>query len=406
MRGTVQLPTVEVRLPIKLADMVDKKSITKTTKTYVLADVDYTEASKVRDRLQADLAAKGIKPPEVKRLRKALDVVRPALRAVAEQTSDVTSFSLEQHPIGALVPPMTKAEVRDLTKSIKEQGFLPAHPIIVHDGQILDGWHRYLAANKLKVVPVFKDYVGSDPAGFVMSVNLHRRHLTDDQRSVIAGQLASVDKKMTTAQAAAAVNVRARKAGQARRVANASPALAEAVRLGQIKLSDAARVKDDDELIKRLNDEEITVEDVIAEAVRRGQAKRVPAVKLSLDGSEAWEHFDVVFDANGESIGEAYVRPLPTPLEDIDTNPILEKIAEVTDWSLEKKVVRAGLRDHCEPREVQALFRDFEGVDPSPDMSRSKLDIAVANHLIEWFASAEDDEDDEGDEDAEEADDE
>jgi hypothetical protein len=42
------------------------------------------------------------------------------------------------------------------------------------------------------VIPVFVDYPGDDPEGYVLRANLHRRHLTISQRAIIAADMADM----------------------------------------------------------------------------------------------------------------------------------------------------------------------------------------------------------------------
>ncbi len=48
-------------------------------------------------------------------------------------------------------------------------------PIMLYEGKVLDGWHRYQACLKAGAKPRSEPYSGSDPAAYVCSVNLHRR---------------------------------------------------------------------------------------------------------------------------------------------------------------------------------------------------------------------------------------
>jgi len=41
----------------------------------------------------------------------------------------------------------------------------------------------------LKCEPVVKEYTGDDPIGFVLSANLHRRHLNESQRAMVGAKL-------------------------------------------------------------------------------------------------------------------------------------------------------------------------------------------------------------------------
>ena len=63
-------------------------------------------------------------------------------------------------------------------------------PIVFLDGAILDGRNRYMCARELLIEYPRVEFDGEDPLGFVISHNLHRRHLTESQRA-IAGKRAA-----------------------------------------------------------------------------------------------------------------------------------------------------------------------------------------------------------------------
>jgi hypothetical protein len=50
---------------------------------------------------------------------------------------------------------------------------------------ILDGGNRYRALCELGVAPVIIEYTGTNPTQFILSSNLHRRHLTQGQAAAI-----------------------------------------------------------------------------------------------------------------------------------------------------------------------------------------------------------------------------
>jgi hypothetical protein len=61
---------------------------------------------------------------------------------------------------------------------------------VLWEGQILDGRNRLAACDLAGVVPVFKALAHCpDPVAYVLSANLHRRHLTDDDRALCAAQM-------------------------------------------------------------------------------------------------------------------------------------------------------------------------------------------------------------------------
>jgi ParB-like chromosome segregation protein Spo0J len=97
---------------------------------------------------------------------------------------------LPHHPLSNDYPMMSEAEIDALAEDIKENG--QREPITVYQGQILDGRNRDEACHRAGVDPVTVEYTGDDPAAFVTSANLHRRHLKQAQKQeVIAKVLAA-----------------------------------------------------------------------------------------------------------------------------------------------------------------------------------------------------------------------
>ena len=85
-----------------------------------------------------------------------------------------------RHPLSHAYPGMSKAEFRSLVRSMQDNGFDPRFPIQVYDEQIIDGWHRYSAALKAGVKPIFQEWQG-DPdnlRAFITYANSTRRHLS------------------------------------------------------------------------------------------------------------------------------------------------------------------------------------------------------------------------------------
>jgi len=91
---------------------------------------------------------------------------------------------MQFHQIADLFPLMEGEQFRNFVADIKENGLI--NPIYIYEGQILDGRNRYNACLKLGIEPRYVKYTGDDPVGFVISKNLHRRHLNAYQRAKIA----------------------------------------------------------------------------------------------------------------------------------------------------------------------------------------------------------------------------
>lgn len=91
-------------------------------------------------------------------------------------------MTLQQHPLSAAFPAMSDSDYQALKDDIENNG--QREPIIVHEGMVLDGWHRYCACTELGIKPQqFTFGEDDDPVAFVLSHNLHRRHLTASQRA-------------------------------------------------------------------------------------------------------------------------------------------------------------------------------------------------------------------------------
>jgi ParB-like chromosome segregation protein Spo0J len=88
------------------------------------------------------------------------------------------------HHLATLVPEMLPDEYRALVADVRAHGLL--EPIVLFQGQVLDGRHRYRACLETGTESRFKPFEGDDPLGFVVSANLQRRHLTSSQRAVLA----------------------------------------------------------------------------------------------------------------------------------------------------------------------------------------------------------------------------
>ena len=100
------------------------------------------------------------------------------------------SEALTFHEYADIFPILPLEELDTLAADIKANGLLES--ITLYEGKILDGRNRWLACASTAVEPRFLQYTGDDPLGFVVSKNLHRRHLGETQRMVVAARLANM----------------------------------------------------------------------------------------------------------------------------------------------------------------------------------------------------------------------
>jgi len=89
------------------------------------------------------------------------------------------------HPAATLFPMMDEVALQALADDIREHG--QREPVILYRGAVLDGRNRLRACELAGVEPQFvtRDDVES-PTTFVLSLNLHRRHLTPVQCAALA----------------------------------------------------------------------------------------------------------------------------------------------------------------------------------------------------------------------------
>jgi hypothetical protein len=95
---------------------------------------------------------------------------------------------LEPHPLATLFPPLSEEALAELGRDIALHGQL--EPIVLHQRKILDGVNRYKACRRMNRRPWTTEFnqeiVKRTPEEYVISANVHRRHLTPAQRAAVA----------------------------------------------------------------------------------------------------------------------------------------------------------------------------------------------------------------------------
>ncbi len=87
---------------------------------------------------------------------------------------------------------MPHKEFAQLRSDISKHGLRV--PIVLHNGQVLEGWHRCRACCETGTEIRTEEFTGDERAAlaFVLSINLARRHLTTSDRALIAARLATL----------------------------------------------------------------------------------------------------------------------------------------------------------------------------------------------------------------------
>jgi hypothetical protein len=130
---------------------------------------------------------------------------------------------LRVHPACELFPMMTPAELKELGADIKAAGGLK-HPIVLwrnEDGEysLLDGRNRLdaMEAAKIKVAKDIEAVLAkmnvaiqeapTDPYEYVISVNLHRRHLTAERKRDMIAEVLKARPELSDRAVASKANV-------------------------------------------------------------------------------------------------------------------------------------------------------------------------------------------------------
>lgn len=82
--------------------------------------------------------------------------------------------------------------IADIAKDMTNNGFREDRPIVLYEGSILDGRHRYEAAIDAGVDPIYVEYQGTreDAINYVTSENVNRRHLKNEEKEYFYIKLA------------------------------------------------------------------------------------------------------------------------------------------------------------------------------------------------------------------------
>lgn len=162
-------------------------------------------------------------------------------------------MTLEFHSLCLALPDMSAEAFQALVEDIRANGL--RHDVVLHEGLILDGRHRYRACLECGIEPRFVTFDGGDPLAFVISENVTRRHLNESQRAMVASRLANrpvgrtvnsanlQNKIVTRDQAAKLLSVSDRTIANAARVREQGvPELIAKVDGGAITVHEAAKI--------------------------------------------------------------------------------------------------------------------------------------------------------------------
>ena len=213
------------------------------------------------------------------------------------------------HPAADVWPMLVGDDLDALASDIAENG-LQNPLVLTPDGLLLDGRNRLAACKMVDVAPTFETFDG-EPLAFIVSANLHRRHITKGQQAMCVAMMYPEPKRGMHADPSPIKGLGFGKMhlSRARTVLAADVHEAEKVRDGSLSLTAAyetvhaaiARRKADQEAMERLRShpdliewvlESVTAgEHTVSEGLRllamdEGDRERVRSGGISIDEGE------------------------------------------------------------------------------------------------------------------------
>lgn len=234
-------------------------------------------------------------------------------------------MSVRMHPVTELFPPMSDEEFRALVEDIRQHG--QREPVTLWRGQVIDGRNRVRACQELDCAIRTRVWNGaeSDLVGYVVSLNLRRRHLNESQRALVADRianmrqgertdLASIEARLSQSDAAALLNVSRASVQRAHEVTERAPDLVPAIERGEMTVTQATRAIRDRKREERREE-------------NRAKVAAVPSPTTVVAGARfatividpPWDYGD---EGDAELFGRGYPDYATMPIEEIRALPV------------------------------------------------------------------------------------
>jgi N6-adenosine-specific RNA methylase IME4 len=279
---------------------------------------------------------------------------------------------LKIHPAAELIPVMSEGEQAELTKDIADNGQKEAIDLL--EGKILDGRHRYASCVKLGIEPKTRTWSGADAIDYVLSKNLHRRHLNESQRAMIvvkAGLMRALEAKALERKKAAGGDKRLAPRGAKRSAeperkptmnGKAAKAAGVIVGVGTRSIERAKMI-----MAKRPELEPLISTGKITVKQAEKQIRREEQIKLAREYRPPEGQFEVIcvdwpWEYDDAQDGAGMNRGLPYPPMPIDQIcASIEKLPVAENCALFAWVTNPILLDPAAWAVVYAKLRDFWG---------------------------------------------
>jgi hypothetical protein len=302
----------------------------------------------------------------------------------------------EDHPLAAAFPMMEGEDLMDLVADVRERGL--RQRIILYQDKVLDGRNRLRACIGAGVRPRFEFYAGDDPVGYIVSLNLRRRHLDASQRAMVAARLATLKlgwnqytkegariQAPSQKKAAAMFNV-GRDSVQKGRVVveRGSSDLQRAVDSGRISISAAAAIAlaDKDSQVRVLAMADHDIVDEAARIKRKGQVTKA-ARKLSDSRADLFSGLDIKIRADAKKHLDAIIESAVQALHQLD------RIVADAMWKLDLggRAVKGGQKRYLKeveamPTRIKKLLNEFAAAAQSAPKAESTRPQGPRRHGV------------------------
>ncbi len=176
--------------------------------------------------------------------------------------------TLPIHPALASFPEQPEHEIARLAIDVKKSG--QVNPVVLCDGQVLDGRARLVACDRAGVKPTFFTYDGDDPVAFVVAANAGRQ-MTPGQRALAAARAAQAWKARSVSAETDAVS--------AETDSRASDRAAQAFGISRATVFRAERLLGDEDLVRAVDAGRMKVNEAfrrVAPASKKAKEERDP----------------------------------------------------------------------------------------------------------------------------------
>lgn len=191
---------------------------------------------------------------------------------------------MKEHKLANIIPPMSEEEYQELKEDIRANGL--EVPIVLYEGKVLEGRHRYRACQELGIKPRFKNYEGTQPLTYVISLNLKRRHLTASQKATIAVEVLPIlEEEARKRQATGGMGIYGGKPLSAKMhqgvvVGKSAVYTSKTVGVGERYIYDAKKIKrEDPKAFEEIRQGKKTINEVKKEQERKKRKERIIALK-------------------------------------------------------------------------------------------------------------------------------